>query len=293
MARHIVTFADLVYIAKRTGVENWRGEDYTGAPVRGQVIAAPSSHRGQVGEMGTVVGPTRHHTGTPEVFKIAADYPTYQVVKEGRAGLSNSLSAYGLGRWYGIYVFSEDISYHAGAWSYAGITDGNGHFLGIEAEGTGGRWTPFQREFYPRLSASILLFVAEGADMMPRHADGAIPRGRKTDAANLPADFRAKVQGYLDDPNSLTYGGTVVEPKPKPEETDMMVVSVRVTGGTVPHAICGDRYFRIKENGTATQMIARGVPHITVGQDEHANFVAALSSERATLELPADDAPAA
>jgi hypothetical protein len=158
--------------------------------------------------MGTVVGCTRHHTGTAETFLAASDYPTYNVVKEGRSGLDNSLSAYGLGRWFGIYVFSEFLSWHAGTWSYAGITDGNGHFLGIEAEGTGARWTEFQQEFYPRLCASILLFVGEGADMMPRHADGATPRGRKDDAKNLPADFTSKVQGYLANPSTLTYGST-------------------------------------------------------------------------------------
>jgi hypothetical protein len=215
MARQIVTFNDLVAIAKRTGVENW-----VSGGVRGKVVSAPSSHRGRVGEMGTVVGCVRHHTGTPESFKATEDYPTYQVVKEGRAGLSNSLSAYGLGRWFGIYVFSEDISWHAGSWSYAGITDGNGHFLGIEAEGAGGRWTPFQQEFYPRLCASILLFIGEGTSMMPRHADGAMPRGRKSDAANLPANFVSKVQGYLSNPSTLTYGGSVAAPE---EDDDMAV----------------------------------------------------------------------
>jgi hypothetical protein len=218
MARLVVTFDDLVAIAKRTGVENW-----VSGGVRGRVVSAPSSHRGHVGEMGTVVGVTRHHTGTPESFKATEDYPTYQVVKEGRAGLSNSLSAYGLGRWFGIYVFSEDISWHAGTWSYAGITDGNGHFLGIEAEGTGARWTPFQQEFYPRLCASILLFIGEGINMMPRHADGATPRGRKDDAKNLPADFVPKVQGYISNPSTLTYGGAVSVPD---EEDDDMAVFI-------------------------------------------------------------------
>src|SRR5687767_11099928 len=115
MARDDLTFSDLIFIAQRTGVQNWTDP---GTGKRGQVVSAPSKWRGQRGEMGTVVGATRHHTGTSEDFRAAEDYPTYEVVKNGRAGLDNSLSAYGLGRWYAIYVFSEFLSWHAGAWSY-------------------------------------------------------------------------------------------------------------------------------------------------------------------------------
>jgi hypothetical protein len=178
--------------------------------------------------MGTVVGITRHHTGTLESYKPTDDYPTYQVVKEGRAGLANSLSAFGLGRHRAIYVFSEDVSWHAGEWSYAGITDGNGHFLGIEAEGTG-RWTDWQLDIYPRLCASILLFIGEGVDMMPRHADGAMPRGRKTDAANLPADFAATVARYLAHPELIPVNATPT-PAIDPRGPEMRVLRVKGTG---------------------------------------------------------------
>jgi hypothetical protein len=165
MARHIVTFDNLVAIARRVGVK---------------VVAAPSSHRGRIGEMGTVAGVTCHWTGTGSSFRPSDDYPDYNVVKEGRAGLNNSLSAFGLGRHTAIYVFSEDLSYHAGTWSYGGTTDGNGHFLGIEAAGAG-NWTPWQRRVYPRLVAAILLFIDAPASMAPTHAMGAMPRGRKSD----------------------------------------------------------------------------------------------------------------
>lgn len=281
MARDGITFDDLIAIARRTGVENWV-DPATGK--RGQIIAAPSSWRGKRGSMGTVVGVTRHHTGTEETFKPAEDYPTYQVVKEGRAGLDNSLSAFGLGRWYGIYVFSEFLSWHAGTWLWDGITDGNGHFLGTEAEGTGARWTAFQQEFYPRLTAAELLFLGEGIDMMPRHADGATPAGRKDDAKNLPADFTAKVAGYLANPSTLTYGARPVSPQPAPpEEADMFIVRV----GEVPHMLVGDRYFKLDSWATARQFEAAGVKRITVGQAAHATFVANLRAETAPSSLPA------
>lgn len=290
MAKLVVTFDDLVFIAKRTGVENW-----VSGGVRGKVVSAPSSHRGHVGEMGTVVGCTRHHTGTAETFREAEDYPTYNVVKEGRAGLSNSLSAYGLGRYFGIYVFSEDISWHAGTWSYAGITDGNGHFLGIEAESAGNRWTAFQREFYPRLCASILLFIGEGIDMMPRHADGAMPRGRKSDAANLPADFVSKVQGYLRNPGTLAYGGATTAPTPpKQKENDMLVVWVKTSNPNIqiPHAIFGDRYLALASVDEARQMEKKGVPSIVVGGASHKVYADGLRSEGVVVDPTPDDAPA-
>lgn len=256
MARSGLTFDDLIGIVRRTGVENWIDP---ASGQRGQIIAAPSSKRGKKGKMGSVLGPTRHHTGTDEDFKPKADYPTYEVVKEGRKGLENSLSAFGLGRWWGIYVFSEDLSWHAGEWLYAGLTDGNGHWLGIEAEGTGARWTPFQREFYPRLCASILLFVGEGINMMPRHADGAMPRGRKNDAANLPADFTAKVALYLAHPELLTYGGAT--PIPAPEDDDMVKPLFYRQKGTdaVYHATPG-QFFGVNPDFMGTMVTMDLVP---------------------------------
>jgi hypothetical protein len=263
-----LTWAELAYIAKRTGVENWVGKDYNGNTVRGQVIAAPSSWRGRKGSMGTVLGPTRHHTGTPETFRPEADYPTYNVVKEGRSGLDNSLSAYGLGRWYGIYAFSEWLSWHAGSWYYAGTADGNGHFLGIEAEGAGAHWTPFQREFYPRLVASILLYVGEGLSMAPRHADGAMPRGRKSDAANLPSDFMSKVAGYLVNPSTLTYGGAPAPaPTPEPKEDDMIIVVVAPT--YTPYLLSSGGVYRQISGAYRDALRATGVEQKTITEAQH------------------------
>lgn len=178
--RNNVTWNDLVACARRVGVE---------------VIEAPSSHRGKKGTMGSVRGVACHHTGTANSYKPAEEYPDYNVVKEGRTGLLNSLSAFGIGRWRAIFVFSEFLSWHAGEWNWKGITDGNGDFLGIECAGVGD-YTPFQRKVYPRLVAALLLFLGEGIDMAPRHADGAMPRGRKTDAAKFDTAFHDGMNFY-------------------------------------------------------------------------------------------------
>jgi hypothetical protein len=294
MARLIVTFDDLVAIAKRTGVENW-----VQGGVRGKVISAPSSWRGKRGEMGTVVGVTRHHTGTSEDFRATEDYPTYQVVKEGRSGLDNSLSAYGLGRYFGIYVFSEDISWHAGTWSYAGITDGNGHFLGIEAESAGNRWTAFQREFYPRLVASILLFIDEGVDMAPRHADGAMPRGRKSDAANLPADFMTKVAGYLRNPSTLAYGGAPVTEPIIQEDVEMFLARKKSTGLV---ALIGENVVRgitstdypayAKRLGAPVDLSDRGFDELVSEARQQDVALGAINAKMDTLIAAAETPPA-
>lgn len=202
--RNNVTFSDLVAIARRVGV---------------QVIEAPSSHRGTKGTMGTVRGVTCHHTGTPNTFNPTVDYPDFNVVKEGRAGLVNSLSAWGIGRFRAIYVFSEFLSWHAGEWSWKGLTDGNGDFLGIEAAGVGD-WTNFQRAVYPRLVASALLFLGEGPDMAPRHLDGAMPRGRKVDAAKfdgnfaLGKSFREWVEFFMANPQYININYVPLEEDP-------------------------------------------------------------------------------
>jgi len=168
-----LTWDRLVAIARRVGVK---------------VVEAPSSHRGKLGSMGSVVGVTCHHTGTANSAKSTSDYPDFNVVKEGRTGLVNSLSAYGIGRNEAIYVFSEFLSWHAGAWNWKGVTDGNGHFLGIECAGVSD-FTDFQRKVYPRLVAAILLEIKAPVEMAPRHADGAVPKGRKTDISNHTGNF--------------------------------------------------------------------------------------------------------
>lgn len=210
-----LTWERLVAIARRVGVK---------------VVEAPSSHRGKLGTMGSVAGVTEHTTGTPNSFNASSDYPDFNVVKEGRTGLVNSLSAYGIGRREAIYVFSEFLSWHAGAWLWQGITDGNGHFLGIECAGVGD-YTEFQRKVYPRLVAAILLDINSPRSMAARHLDGAVPKGRKPDAQGFDGDFyqgksfNQWVDFFLANPayiNINYQGGATAE-----EDDDMKLLSFR------------------------------------------------------------------
>lgn len=168
----------MIEVARRTGypvVEAWSGHNK--------------------GEMGTVYGPMLHHTGT--LASTPGDYPTLRVVRDGRTGLENSLCMFGLGKSGTIYLINNKISWHAGAGSWNGVTDGNGHFAGIEAEGPG-TWSPAQLDSYQRLCASILMETGRGIEWMPTHAQWALPRGRKTDPTGIDMNlFRSKVQAAI------------------------------------------------------------------------------------------------
>jgi hypothetical protein len=121
-----------------------------------------SSHN--KGAMRGVWGVLCHHTGT--AWNAPGDYPSLRVVRDGRPGLVNSLSAFGLGRSGTIYLISDKLSWHAGAGEYNGLRDGNGYLAGIEAESDGGagHWTSQQVDCCPRLVAAILVEIGRGEE---------------------------------------------------------------------------------------------------------------------------------
>lgn len=162
----------------------------------GRKVVAAWSDR-DAGTMGTVVGVVMHHTGTPWGSSVA---PTLQIVREGRPGLENALSTFYIDRAGTIYLISEKVCWHAGVGDWRGITDGNGHFLGIEAESDGVHWTAETVDSYVALVAEIVRFLGvDPAVWAIRHATWADPPGRKIDFAGLDeAAFRARVQARLD-----------------------------------------------------------------------------------------------
>lgn len=162
------------------------------------------------GNMRGVRGVLAHHTGT--AWSAKGDYPTLRVVRDGRSGLVNSLSSFGLGKSGSIYLINTQVSWHAGTGNLNGITDGNGYLVGIEAESDGwaGHWTPEQVDCYPRLVASILIEIRENRRYTGRHQDYALPRGRKTDFAGWPGGIDAfwrQVDHYLAHPEQIHRNG--------------------------------------------------------------------------------------
>lgn len=159
------------------------------------------------GNMGNVLGVLCHHTATPGK---KGNMPTLNTLIKGRSDLPGPLSQLGLGRDGTYYIIAAGKCYHAGNGLWQGITSGNTHFIGIEAENTGGRddfpWPEVQLEAYHRGVAAILDYINKGAEFCAGHKEYALPKGRKPDPDLDMNAFRAAVADIL---NGVT-------PKPDP-----------------------------------------------------------------------------
>ena len=150
------------------------------------------------GDMGEVMGVLCHHTATPGK---KGNMPTLSTLINGRSDLSGPLSQLGLGRDGTFYVVAAGRCYHAGAGMWQGITSGNSHFIGIEAENTGGYddspWPNVQLDAYHRGVAAILAHINKGAEFCAGHKEYALPKGRKLDPDFDMNAFRAAVNLIL------------------------------------------------------------------------------------------------
>lgn len=148
------------------------------------------------GGMRVVEGVVGHHTATPDTAK--GDYPSQNIVTNGRVGLSGPLCNLGLGRSGTVYVVAAGCAYHAGASRWIGFTDLNDEFLGIEAEDNGdGHWTAAMLDAYPRLVAGLLRYMRRGVDRYISHRGCAVPAGRKPDPAGIADDWMRLRAGAL------------------------------------------------------------------------------------------------
>lgn len=242
----------------------------TGYPV----LEAWSGHN--MGLMGSIYGPMLHHTGTPASY--AGDYPTLKVVRDGRPGLENSLAMFGIGKSGTIYLINDKISWHAGAGNWNGVTDGNGHFAGIEAEGPG-TWSAAQIDSYQRLVASILLETGRDINWMPTHAQFALPTGRKTDPTGIDMNaFRGKVQQYLANPGLLGVGGVN---DLTPEESTMLKQIYGFLRGGDPKV---DNIYQLwSANNDFRNRLTRIEQLINAGKADNLNNFNALTTEVARL----------
>ena len=85
------------------------------------------------GDVGTIKGVMCHHTAGP----VNGNMPSLGVLREGRSDLPGPLAQLGLGRDGTYYVIAAGRANHAGRGEWKGVADGNGSFIGIEAENTG------------------------------------------------------------------------------------------------------------------------------------------------------------
>jgi peptidoglycan hydrolase-like protein with peptidoglycan-binding domain len=188
-----------------------------------------------------IEGVVGHHTADGP-----GEYPSLNIVTRGRADLAGPLCNYGLARSGAVYVVAAGVAWHAGASRWAGFTDLNDEFLGIEAESAGTRddWTPAQRDSYPRLVAAALYYMRRNAARFGGHKEVCLPPGRKIDPAfiDLPA-FRSRVDWLLADPlNRIPKNGGVVADGWIKEE-DLMVPVMRAGDGTKGKGDAGRKHW--------------------------------------------------
>ncbi|SDN74091.1 peptidoglycan recognition protein family protein [Allokutzneria albata] len=149
------------------------------------------------GNFSDVRGVLLHHTAGP----ASGNFPSQNVVVNGRPGLAGPLCNLGLGRDGTWFIVAAGAAYHAGSGyvGWCGRDNGNNHLIGVEAESTGrGDWTAAQHESYPRGVAALLDHVGLPADRALAHKEWA--PGRKIDPAGWPGDmggFRGSVDEWM------------------------------------------------------------------------------------------------
>lgn len=150
------------------------------------------------GDVGEIMGVICHYTATAS---RTGNMPSLHTLLNGRSDLPGPLAQLGLARDGTYYVIAAGKCYHAGAGSWQGITSGNTHFIGIEAENTGGKddfpWPAVQMEAYYRGVAAILKHIGKGVEFCAGHKEYALPAGRKSDPDFDMNAFRQSVSAIL------------------------------------------------------------------------------------------------
>jgi len=151
-------------------------------------------------DIGQVLGVLCHHTG----IRSTKNMPTLQALINGRAAEKNlsalpgPLAQLGLGRDGTFFVIAAGRANHAGAGIWQGVTSGNTHFIGIEAENSGDaddKWPDVQIDAYRRGVAAILKHIGQPAIFCAGHKEYA-PHRKDDPSFDMPP-FRAAVEKIL------------------------------------------------------------------------------------------------
>ncbi len=149
------------------------------------------------GDMADVRGVLCHHTAGP----LHGDTPSLPIVINGRPDLAGPLSQLFLARSGAWHVVAAGKAWHAGKgdvgtrWENF---DGNGHFVGVEAENTGlanDPWPGAQLESYAKGVAAVLKHVGASSAWAVGHKEYA--PSRKSDPSFAMGNFRAMVESHL------------------------------------------------------------------------------------------------
>ncbi len=156
------------------------------------VVEEPDWRTRGHGDVGTIQGVLCHHTAGP----LTGNAPSLGVVINGRPDLAGPLSQLVLGRDGTFFIVAAGEAWHAGIGRWQGITAGNTHMIGIEAENTGlpnDPWPAVQMDAYRRGVAAILKHIHAASIMCAGHKEFALPKGRKSDPSFDMDKFRAGV----------------------------------------------------------------------------------------------------
>jgi len=155
----------------------------------------PGWHTRGHGEMGGVRTIVAHHTAGPST----GNYPSLNVVRDGRSDLPGPLAQLGLGRDGTVYVIAAGLCYHAGDVKQSDY--GNGYSIGIEAEATGvTTWPAAQMDAYARLCKALCDHYKVPVSRVLGHKEVCAPPGRKSDPNFDMAAFRAAVTNAEESP---------------------------------------------------------------------------------------------
>jgi hypothetical protein len=172
------------------------------------VIEVPGWQNRGHGDEGRVLGVLCHHTCGP----LHGDLPDLNVLVNGRPDLGGPLCNLGLGRTGTYYMIAAGKGWHAGAGNWQGVTDGNAHLIGIEAENAGTNdahgaptdpWPEVQMDAYRRGVAAILKHIGSPPIMCAGHKEYALPHGRKDDPNFDMNAFRADVAALMGKPVNM------------------------------------------------------------------------------------------
>jgi len=176
----------------------WLSEVLTAAGLKVAEVAGWKD-RGESGD-GPILGVLCHHTGV----RSTSNMPTLHALLNGRAAEKNlkaipgPLAQLGLGRDGTFFVIAAGKANHAGAGMWQGISHGNSHFIGIEAENSGDKddkWPDVQVDAYQRGVAAILKKIGQPAIFCAGHKEYA--PNRKDDPSLDMVAFRAAVEKLL------------------------------------------------------------------------------------------------
>ncbi len=167
-----------------------------------KVIEVPGWQQRGIGEMLHPQGVILHHTAGSSKDNM----PSLDTIVRGRSDLRGPLAQLGLGRDGTYYMVAAGRANHAGRGAWGGISEGNSHFIGIEAEDTGytkgpraEAWSEKQLDAYVKGVAALLKYIKAPVKMAIGHKEWATPHGRKVDPTFDMPTFRERVEKELED----------------------------------------------------------------------------------------------